>query len=467
MKGRVGRSHPILAGHSRKPDDRIRSRSVLPERLDSSTPGATIHAMWSASTLLKRDEVIVISAGILGFIADYVLNLALSAMLDVSAFGDFRVAREFAFFCGSLALLGGDRAAPRMLAEPLDRAQFGIVWEYLRFYGLIGLLISGAVIAIVWWAGYMYHHDWHLGTHHAVAIVALAIPFMATGALAGRILQTVGRTFLATMPWRVGAHVLLLATLLLAQFATGRVDLHTVLWLTCLTVTVITLTQWAMVRRYALKVLEFAPDLRTPRAWLGISVPMMGVFLVTIGLAQSDLYFLEWFGAESDVGHYAGAVTTAHFVTLIQTSIIALYAPLVARDIQSASVRANPAYAKGQRMMALNVTPAILILLLAAVPVMGLFGSDYRHAAPIMRLLAVGNGAWAMASMSALWLQYRKRGLTVIRVAVITLILDSLLNVLLIPGFGMLGAAASSAATSIGAAAVIVWIARRPQPGDN
>ncbi|HSR53466.1 MAG TPA: oligosaccharide flippase family protein [Acidobacteriota bacterium] len=419
--------------------------------------------MRSVSALLKRDEFLAVSAAILGFAADYLLNVALSRMLQAHEFGDFRVAQAFAFFCASLVLLGGDRAAPRMLAKPLDRAEFGVAWEYLRFYGLVGLGFSVLIIGVVWWSGYLYHDSWHIGTHHAVAIMALAIPLMAAGALAGRILQTVGRTFQAAMPWKVGAPLLFLLALLLVQLATGQVGLHAVLWLACLTIAVIALAQWALVRHNALKRVEFASGLRAGREWLVVSIPMMGVFLVTVGLAQSDLFFLEWFGVEREVGHYAAAVTTAHFIILIQVSIVAVYAPLVARDIRSdSSVATGAALSKGHRVIALALAPVVLAFVVGAVPIMNVFGTEFQNAAPALRWLAIGNGVWAMAALSALWLQYQKRGLTVMRITIATLVVDSLLNVALIPSYGMLGAAASSAATSAGSAALLIWIARRP-----
>jgi O-antigen/teichoic acid export membrane protein len=259
----------------------------------------------------------------------------------------------------------------------------------------------------------------------------------------------------------VGAPLLLLAALLLGQFITEQVNLHEVLWLAFFTILIITLVQWVMVRRHALTVVAFASEARKPRTWLTLSVPMMGVFLVTLGLGQSDLYFLEWLGDEQAVGHYAAAITTAHFILPIQTSIIALYAPLVAREIKSGSVQTNAAFLYGQRVMTLALAPVVLGLALAATPVMGFFGSDYQDAALVLRLLAVGNGAWALAALSALWLQYAGRGMTVMRITAITLLADSLLNALLIPQLGMLGAAASSTATSIGAAIATAWLARR------
>ncbi|MCB0111991.1 MAG: polysaccharide biosynthesis C-terminal domain-containing protein, partial [Caldilineaceae bacterium] len=123
----------------------------------------------------------------------------------------------------------------------------------------------------------------------------------------------------------------------------------------------------------------------------------------------------------------------------------------------------NTALWQGQRTMMLALAPVVLGLVLGAGPIIGLFGADYQDAALVLRLLAIGNGVWAISALSALWLQYCDRGMTVMRITVFTLLIDSLLNALLIPKFGMLGAAASTAATSICAAIAIVWLARRPQ----
>jgi O-antigen/teichoic acid export membrane protein len=388
-------------------------------------------------------------------------------MLQVHDFGDYRVARAFAIFFGALVLLGGDRAAPRMFAEPLDRSEFSLVWEYLRFYGLLGVLVSAVVIGIVWVSGYFYSHEWDPHVHHAITIMALSIPFQAAGALAGRTLQSAGRTFLAAMPWRVGAPVLFIAALVAVNFSVGHVDLKAALWLAVLIIVGVTAAQWAMVLRYALRVVAFDSSQRAPRAWLGVSVPMMGVFLVTIGLSESDLYFLEWLAPERSVGHYAAAITTAHFVPMIQTAIVALYAPLIARELRSGTVQDNKALASGQRIMLLALAPVVVGFVLIAEPVMGIFGESYKDAAPALRLLALGNGAWALAALSALWLQYQKRGLTVVRVTVLTLIVDSILNLLLIPKYGMIGAAGSSAATSIGATIAMFWFASKPVQVDE
>lgn len=412
------------------------------------------------STPFDRDEVIAISAGALGFLADWVTVLVISRLLGAHDFGDFRIGQSFAFFCAAVVLLGGDRAGPRVLATPLDQGLLSHAWEYLRFYGLLGVALSCGIIAAVWTTLWVVTGVADPEAYHAVAIMSLAVPIMALGALAGRTLQTVGQTFRAAMPWRVGAPMLLLAMLGLWGFVTSGIDLQAVLWLAVLTITLIAGAQWIMVRRHALTRVEFAPAVRTPRTWLKISLPMMGAFLVTLALAQSDLYFLEWMGTETSVGHYAAAAATAHLVVPIQTSIVAVFAPLVGREIEGGPGHGDGAFARGQRVMVLTLVPVALVLMLAATPVMSVFGQDFQDAALSLQLLTMGNTAWAMAALSVMWLQYTGRGMVVVLITAAALVVDSVLNLVLIPPFGMTGAAAGTVATSVGAA-LAVWVARQ------
>jgi O-antigen/teichoic acid export membrane protein len=74
----------------------------------------------------------------------------------------------------------------------------------------------------------------------------------------------------------------------------------------------------------------------------------------------------------------------------------------------------------------------------------------------VLVLLLAGNVAWAAAALSSLWLQYRGRAGVVLAISIASLVADSALNLLLIPRYGMTGAAASTAATLSAAALAVV-----------
>lgn len=416
--------------------------------------------MSDVTSYLRSGGLTLLAIGVGGFAADYALNVGLSHLLPPHEFGDYRVARAFAAFFGVAVLLGGDRAAPKALASSLERGETAPAWEYIRFYLGLGLALSTVVIVVTWTVSYL-----HLGSadpmhHHAVAWLVLSVPIQAAGALASRGLQSARRPFLAAFPWRVALPLLLLLFLSLTAWRLGGLTLETALLLAILSLALVAATQWWQLRQLELPVLERDPGSRAPRLWLHTSVPMMGAFLVTLALSQSDLYFLELLGDEAEVGHYAAAITTAHFLLLVQTTVVGLMAPLVQPALEAGEQASRDTRRRGQRLMLAGLLPAAALLVLGARPILSLFGALYPQAAPALVLLVVGNTAWAAAALSVLWLQYSHRGTWIVAITLATLVVDSAFNALLIPRYGMDGAAAGTAVT-MSLAAVAVVLARR------
>lgn len=423
--------------------------------------------MTGFSSYLRRGGLALAAIAVGGFAADFALNVGLSHLLAPHEYGDYKVAHAFAAFFGVAVLLGGDRAAPKALAGPLASGETARAWEYLRFYLGISLALSVAVGVVAWGACAL-----QLGTadprgHHPLVWMSVAVPVHASGALASRALQSARFPVLASFPWRVVAPLLFLALVGLATWRWSAVGLPEVVALAVVAVAAVTAWQWWLLRRLKMPRFDRDPASRAPRTWLATSIPMMGVFLVSLALNQSDLYFLELLGDEAEVGRYAAASTSAHFLLLIQTTVVALIAPLLQPALEEGPEAARETRRQGERLMLLGLLPAAAILVLAARPILSLFGPGYPAAEPVLVFLVIGNTAWAVAALSTLWLQYTNRGPVVVAVAVATLVLDSLLNALLIPRFGMQGAAAATAVTMTLAAIAIVAARRRGPSGTS
>jgi len=297
--------------------------------------------------------------------------------------------------------------------------------------------------------------------------MSLAVPLHAGGALASRGLQSARFPVLASFPWRVLAPMLFLLFIWATTWNQGAVGLLEVVALAVATVAIVTSSQWWLFRRLKMPRFDRDPASRMPRVWLATSVPMMGVFLVTLALNQSDLYFLELLGDEAEVGRYAAAATAAHFILLIQATVVGVIAPLLQPALDSGAEVARSTRRQGERLMLFGLAPAAALLTLAARPILSLFGSGYTQAEPVLVFLVIGNCAWAIASLSTLWLQYTGRGQVVLVVTLATLALDSLLNALLIPRFGMRGAAIGTAITMCLAAVAVVVARRREAAGSQ
>ncbi len=417
-------------------------------------------AVEAHATYLRRGTVTLGAAMVAGFLADYAFNLGLTRFLTPHAYGDFKVAYSFAFFFGLAVLLGGDRAAPMVLAPCLERGESRRVWEYLRFYlgNAVGL---GLLLAVITWAGAFLHSGSpHPKHHHPLAWVVLVVPINAAGAMVSRVLQSARRPAQAVLPWRVGLPVLQLALFAAVIAVQGTLGIVEAVLIGALAAATIAVAQGLWVHRLGLFEIAREPGFRAARGWLGTSLPMMGSFLVALALNQSDLYFLETLGDEAEVGFYAAAATAAHLLLLVQTTVVGLVAPIARPAIDAGEDSSRATFRRSQTLMLKLAVPVAAVLALAAEPVLVLFRPEYRAAHTVLVLLVAANLAWAAAALPSLWLQYQARAGVVLAISIATLVVDSALNVLLIPRYGMDGAAASTAAT-MAAAALALFLARR------
>lgn len=419
--------------------------------------------MHRDASYMRRGAVTLGAVAVGGYVTDYAFNLGLTRFLTPHDYGDFKVAYSFAFFFGLAVLLGGDRAAPMVLAPYLERGEPRKAWEYLRFYLGNALGLALVVAVITWTAAYLHSGASDPRHHHPLAWVVWAIPLNAAAAMVSRTLQSARRPAQAAVPWRIGLPVLEMALFAVVIGIRGSLGIEEALLIAILATAIITFIQWLWVRRLGL--VETARDLafRQPRGWLLASLPMMGSFLVALALNQSDLYFLEALGDEAEVGHYAAAATTAHLLLLVQTTIVGLVAPIARPAIEAGAESSRSTLRQGQSLMLRMLVPVAVLLVVTAGPILGVFGPGYRAAQPVLQLLVLGDFAWAAAALSSLWLQYQGRAGIVLGISIATLVVDSGLNLLLIPRYGMTGAAASTAAT-LSAAALAAIVARRRLP---
>jgi O-antigen/teichoic acid export membrane protein len=414
------------------------------------------------ATYLRRGAVTLGAVTIGGFLADYAFNLGLTRFLTPHDYGDFKVAYAFVHFFGLAVLLGGDRAAPMVLAPWLQSGEHRRVWEYLRFYLGTALLLGLVLTAVIWTASWL-----HVGTldphhHHPLAWVVVAVPLSAVGAMVSRTLQSARMPAQAVLPWRIGLPVLQLAIFAVVIAVQGTLGLIEAVLIGVLATGAITAAQGLWVHRLGLVEIAREPGFPQARGWLVTSLPMMGSFLVALGLNQSDLYFLELLGDEAEVGYYAAAATAAHFLLLVQTTVVGLVAPLARPAIEAGEEASRSTYRHGQALMLRLAIPLAVVLALAAGPILELFKPEYRAAHWALVLLVLANLAWAAAALSSLWLQYQDRAGLVLAISIGTLVVDSALNLLLIPRYGMDGAAASTTVTLTVAAAALILARRTP-----
>jgi len=418
--------------------------------------------MTEEESYIRRSTFIMLGAGIGGYVIDYGFNLFLARKLDVHDYGDFKVAMAFLALSAVVVLLGGDRAALRYLPEWLESEDRGGVWEYVRTYLIVLLGLSVVLAGVTISLSVFYFGALDPQNHHPLLVASLVAPLAAVATLLGRVFLAAKRVDLAQVPWRIGYPLLWLAVVAVwTLLVNDLTDMH-VLWTAMVVGLLVIGVQVFYLHRLGFMPIRRRPDLSEPKQWIAVSVPMMLVGLLQIGMSQTDLFVLEALGStEAEVGHYGAATTTVYVLVLAQTVGVSVISPLISGALTSAGDALRELQARGFRLLFWLVALPGAVIIIFAPFWLSLFGPDFVAASRALVLLTVGYSVTGILALSPLWLQYSGKERVTMWVTMGVFVANIVLNVILVPIYGVDGAAFSTMASLTGAGVALSVLQQR------
>jgi O-antigen/teichoic acid export membrane protein len=181
---------------------------------------------------------------------------------------------------------------------------------------------------------------------------------------------------------------------------------------------------------------------------LDSGLPLLWVASLTYLLGFASTFFLGFFRTEAEVALFGAAARTAMLTSFLLLATNAILAPKFAELYERRDLARLGAMARHwARWLALLALPVLALFLAIPGTVMSVFGAEFREAAPALSILAVGQfvnvavGSVGYLLMMSAHERDMRNNVTV--AGVVSLVL----NLVLIPRFGFVGA---SAATSGG-----------------
>lgn len=182
------------------------------------------------------------------------------------------------------------------------------------------------------------------------------------------------------------------------------------------------------------------------RLLLTTSFPLFLVMLMELVMRYSDTILIGVFADAADVGVYAVAMRTAMLTTFFLAAVNSIAAPKLAAlyhqgDIQDLeSVTQNSA-----KLMTVLAAPMLLLFMLVPTWVLQVFGEDFKRGAAALSILAAGQFVnVATGSVRHLLMMTGHERILLNNFTVAT-IFNIVLNLLLIPRYGINGAAVAAA----------------------
>ncbi len=201
---------------------------------------------------------------------------------------------------------------------------------------------------------------------------------------------------------------------------------------------------------------------------LTYSLPIMFTMVLGSLLHWMDIMMLGYFTNVETVGLYHPAVRTAGLQQSIFIAFAGIFAPMFSRYYaQDNFIGMHHIYKLVTRWILTLVIPVLILIILFSAKIMLLFGADFLQSSDSLIILSIGTSIFAVFGVSGTALVvsgYQKLNLVN---ALSAIILNICLNIILIPKYGIMGAAWAtlSSMTFIALARLIeTWIFLKINP---
>jgi O-antigen/teichoic acid export membrane protein len=414
--------------------------------IGSIARGAGIVFFGTAAGLIFRYGFHVLAARGLGpgLFGTFFLGLSIYQILEMLAqFGlPSGVVRYVAIFYGQ-----GD--IPRIK---------GTIRSALRIVWMTSVLLAAAVFLLAQpLAGGVFQNP-----AAAVVLIALAalLPFSSTTAVFVHAAQGFHRMrdrVIVTEILEPAGRVFLVVLLLLFGLR-----LEGVLAAYALPVILGSFIAWRLIRKRfsPLSDRSILPVMETTRL-LSFSWPLLFLQFIGVLLLWTDTLMLGIFRTAAEVGVYGAVQRTTVLGTIVLSAFNTVFAPLISRlHDQARLAELRSLFQTIAKWVFTFSLPLYVGLFLLRKPILGLFGPEFVAGAPALAVLAAGylvhsgtGSTGVLISMSG------KPAINLMNMSVF-FVLNIVLNLILIPKYGLLGAAAATGATLAAGNIVSVVITR-------
>jgi O-antigen/teichoic acid export membrane protein len=184
----------------------------------------------------------------------------------------------------------------------------------------------------------------------------------------------------------------------------------------------------------------------TKKEILSTSYPMMLSSSILLLMAWADTIMIGIFKTEVDVGFYNVALKLAMLASIILGSVNSILAPKISETFNNNKIDEFKVLIKqSTRIIFFISLPILIVLFLFPEFLLSLFGQEFVIAKTTLLILLIGQAVNAMSGSVGLILQMTGKEKVYQNILLIALVFNIMLNLFLIPRFGIEGAAIASA----------------------
>ena len=192
---------------------------------------------------------------------------------------------------------------------------------------------------------------------------------------------------------------------------------------------------------------DAAAPLPTSRSLIQSSLPMFGVTISTAIITHFDILMLNYFKSSSTVGVYAVYAKIVVITALATKSISSMFGPTVSKLYSTNKNQELKTFAKKTTLLSFGSSLALcLTFLLIHKPFLSFYGEYFTQDLPTLYILLSGSVIGSFFGPIGLFLNMTGHQTAFFRIILFGAVINIVLNMLLIPLWGALGAALATLA---------------------
>lgn len=383
----------------------------------------------------------------------YLSQIILARWMGSFEYGIFAYVWVCLLMLGGLSTLGLNTAVIRFIPEYTEKADFarlrGIIFQS-RF---ITLIISTSLMVLSLALIVFFKDHLHNYLYLPALLVLICLPAYALTDLHDSMARGYSWMNLALIPPFLLRPLLILAVMAILYLAGSPMTAVTAITAAVIATWVTSLIQILMLEPRLQREVPKGEKTRETKLWLAVAFPILLMESFVLFLQNTDILVLNAYHPPQDVAIYYAALKTINLITFVHFAV----SNAVANRFSAYEARGDRE--KLGEMMRQSVKwtfwpslAAALLLLAVGKPLLWLFGPEFTSAYPVMFILAAGLVIKAMFGPAEFLLNMLGEQKLCALVLFATAMLNILFNLLLIPAFGLIGAASATALSLILAA---------------
>ncbi len=375
-------------------------------------------------------------------------QVVLARLMGVNQYGLYAVIFSSVGLLALPLALGLDMSIIRFVPGHIFHGEGGAIRGLIRRAFQVET-IMGLSAALLWAFG----SNWVVGQHLGPTVltgsglIVMELGFVAVLTATLRALHKIGW---AQMPTDILDPLLLIAAVLAIRLTTGSVDATQAVLAKAFTLLAVVALLGFWARRGVRPLIGGAKPRYDTVHWIKVGIPLMLIGGSVVLLGRMDVLMVSALVSPTQAGIYMIALKIGTLMEMVMAAVNTIAAPMIA------GLHARNDYRGLEQLLRTTAKTVFVIVLaigafviLAGKPLLGLFGQEFQQGRQALIILVIG---WAAASIVAPvdllgGMTGHQRSTSMVMIAALGV--NATLNLLLIPRWGIAGAAWASVVTLI------------------